>query len=400
MTVQTAVDTDDFPKHSKLGMSARSRWSKCAKSVPWSDGLPDEPGPAAEEGTRAHTVAEFYVRQRFGLAGAEAGEAPEQVVPVGLDLKGQTPEQWNEKLRYHGKQYAAWLAEFIGTSLAHIVLERRVAISGTSPPLFGTADCLIWFPTERQLAVIDYKYGFGEVEVGTADAPNEQAAGYAVAACEDFKLEPADVSLGIYQPRRIHGEPGQLLALPGHWIATERAKILAEAREVRRAYDDETMQPVPGKHCRYCRASSRCPTTHHAGKTALKAYVSTSMVHEMTDEEIIALWSVRTAFKNFWEDVEERIAKMAGAGTHGLVMKVSQGRRVWADPQTAALTLLALGRADLVQPCALSDALPAIPAEMHDALIGRAAGAKTISTVDTADPATVAGTFDKYVRKT
>ena len=386
--------------HSKLSMSARSRWSRCAVSVPWSEGMPNESGPAAEEGTIAHKVAEFYVRQRFHLEGAKAGIPPEYQPPAELDLKGQSVNAWNAKLRLHGQDYAEFIASCVGNYPdAMIVLERRVAVDGITPPLFGTADCLIWLPSISRLVGIDYKYGFGEVDVGTAEAPNEQVAGYLVAAAETFNLQPHSLGMAIYQPRRIHGEPGQVLLLEDDWLAAERAKLLTEARAVEAAYADPNTQPVPGDHCRYCPAASRCTATHKAAKTALQAHVKASMIHDMTDAEIIALWSVKAAFKNFWEDVEERIGKMADRGTAGLVVKVATGRKMWADPNAAVFTLLALGRTDLLAPAAIGDALPAIPTEMHDALIKRANGAKTILATDAADPLTVAATFDKYANK-
>jgi hypothetical protein len=384
-------------------MSARSRWSKCAVSVPWSEGLPNESGPAAAEGAIAHTIAEFYVRQRFGLEGAKPGIPPEFQPPEGLDLKGQTVNAWNAQMRLHGQDYAAFIATLVGSYPdASIVLEKRVAVEGITPPLFGTADCLLWYPSINRLAGVDYKYGFGEVDVGTADAPNEQVAAYLVASAETFNLDPVSMGLAIYQPRRIHGEPGQVLLVDREWHAAERVKLLAEARAVEAAYAGLNVTPVPGSHCRYCLVAknARCPAVNNAGKVALRAHVEAATVHEMTDAEVIALWSVKAAFKNFWEDIEERIGKMANAGAAGLVVKVATGRKMWADPSAVVFTLLALGRTDLLAPAAVGEALPAIPAEMHDALIKRANGAKTILATDAADPQTVAATFDKYAQQT
>lgn len=388
--------------HSKLSMSARSRWSRCAVSVPWSEGLPDESGPAAEEGTIAHAIAEFFVRQRFGLEGARPGVPLEYAPPEGLDLKGQPVSQWNAKMRLHGRDYAEFIGTLIGSFPdAGIVLERRVDVKGITPPLFGTADCLIWIPSIARLIVVDYKFGFGEVDVGTLDAPNEQVAGYAVAAAESFGLQVRDVGLAIYQPRRIHGEPGQLLLLEAERLRAEHSKLLIEARAVEAAYAGTNVTPVPGDHCRYCKAArhGRCSAVHNAAKTALSAHVNTSMVHDMTEAEIVALWSVRSAFKAFWEDIEERVSKMADAGAAGLVVKVAQGRKMWADPKATVLTLLALGHTDALSPGALGDVLHLIPAEMHDTLIKRANGAKSILATQSADPLTVAATFDKYARK-
>jgi hypothetical protein len=384
-------------------MSARSRWSKCAVSVPWSENLPNESGPAAEEGTIAHKVAEFYVRQRFGLEGAKPGIPPEYQPPAGLDLKGQTVNAWNAKMRLHGQDYAAFIATLVGNFPdVSVVLEKRVAVDGITPPLFGTADCLLWFPGIRRLAGVDYKYGFGEVDVGTVDAPNAQVAAYAVAAAETFKLAPLTVGLAIYQPRRIHGEPGQVLLLPETWLASERAKLLAEARQVEAAFAGLLTTPVPGSHCRYCPVAknARCPAVSTAGKVALQAHTQAALVHDMTDAEILALWSVKSAFKHFWEDIEERIDEMADKGAAGLVVKVATGRKMWADPDAAVFTLLALNRLDLLAPAAIGEALAAIPAEMQVTLIKRAAGARAILTTEAADPLTVAATFDKYAHRT
>jgi hypothetical protein len=394
--------------HSKLSMSARARWSRCAVSVPWSDGLPDDSGPAAEEGVIAHKVAEFYVRHRFGL------EMPDEwrglpvpmdyAPPTGLDLKGQPASQWNAKMRNHGRDYAEFIAGLVSAYTdARIVLERRVDVQGTQPPLFGTADCLIWIPSRAILIGVDYKYGFGEVDVGTPEAPNEQVAGYLVAAAETFGLQPKQLGLAIYQPRRIHGEPGQVLVLDGAWVPQEHAKLLAEARAVEAAYAaPDSTSPVPGAHCRYCKAAKalRCTAVQKAGKMALQAHVKPTLVHDLADAELIALWAVRAAFKNFWEDVEARIAKLADTGAAGLVVKVAKGRRMWADPQAAVTTLLALGRTDLLSPAAIGEALAAIPAELHSQLVGTANGAKTILATESADPLTVAAVFNRYAQVT
>src|SRR6185437_12753993 len=148
--------------HSKLSFSGRERWSACPASVHLSEGMPDSSGPAAAEGTCAHTVAEFYARQAFNLDGAREGLAPQQVVPEGLDLGDKTPAQWNEDLRTHGMNYARFIAEQIAAvgatpAEAFIMLELKVSIPSIHAQLFGTADCVVWFPRLRLLIVIDYK---------------------------------------------------------------------------------------------------------------------------------------------------------------------------------------------------------------------------------------------------
>ena len=70
------------PAHPFVAMSSRYRWGKCALSAV----LPQvrtPSGPAAEEGTQAHKVAEWALAQTFKI-GAPM-EAPPVLPPEGLD---------------------------------------------------------------------------------------------------------------------------------------------------------------------------------------------------------------------------------------------------------------------------------------------------------------------------
>lgn len=387
--------------HSELSFSGRSRWAACPVSVHLSAGIEDKSGPAAEEGTLAHAIGEHYLRQAYKLPGAAPGDAPLVQPPEGCDLKGLSVDAWNDQLRRHGRDYCDYVRSF--TTLdpgAHVTLEHKVAAASIHPQLFGTADCLIWCPASSTLIVVDYKYGFGDVDVGTVDAPNAQLAAYAVAAAETFNLKPRAVVLAVYQPRRPTGTPEQSLVLPGEWLQAERAKLDAQAAAVDLAADPARAEaaPRPGDHCRYCKGKVRCTATQGAARAALAVHAGRTSLLDMTAEEAIAVYSARTAFKAFWEDLEERIKQLAREGAPGLTTKTTQGRRMWADPKTAALTLLALGRADLVQPASVTDALPAIPVDQHEALLKRAAASVSIVVTDPAKPHEIEAVFAKYTR--
>lgn len=51
--------------HAQLGPSGASRWMACPGSVRLSAGLPDESSPFAEEGTKAHELAEICLKQGY-----------------------------------------------------------------------------------------------------------------------------------------------------------------------------------------------------------------------------------------------------------------------------------------------------------------------------------------------
>lgn len=387
--------------HSILSFSGRKRWKMCPISVELSKGMPDSSGPAAAEGTLAHAVAEHYVKQHFALPGAPAAGAvaPEQVPPPGLDLKGDTPQRWNETLRHHGRGYRDFIKGLIPPGAqAHVAIEQRVAIASISSQLFGTADCLVLLTINgaSYLIVIDYKYGFADVDVGTYDEPNEQLAAYAVAAAEGLAEKGIRVEkllLAVYQPRRPLAAPSQTLELDAAWLALERAKL---AREVAAVANPGA--PVPGDHCRYCKGKPKCPTVHNSLSTALAAYAGEKNVLDMPEDDIVQLFAARTAFKAFWEDVEERVEQLVKAGHKNLRIKETQGRQMWKDPKAAAETLLAMNRLDLLQPVAISNALPVLPVEFHDELVKRSAPSRSIQVVDVQAPSAIATMFKNYAK--
>src|ERR1700739_4445832 len=102
-------------QHSTLSFSGRERWAACPGSVGMSVGMPDESSPAAAEGTTAHSVGEFYIRQRFDLPRAQPGEAPDMPPVMGLDrfdavelgnvIMSDIYKTWNEELRAAGRSY-------------------------------------------------------------------------------------------------------------------------------------------------------------------------------------------------------------------------------------------------------------------------------------------------------
>jgi hypothetical protein len=73
---------------------------------------------------------------------------------------------------------------------------------------------------------------------------------------------------------------------------------------------------------------------------------------------------------------------------------------MWKDPKNAALTLLVLGRTDLLQPVALSDALPAMPPALHAELVGETRPGSYVNLRGKAPaPNVVRDMFSKYVEK-
>lgn len=396
--------------HSKLSFSGRERWRACPISVQLSAGMPDRSGPAAEEGTRAHTVGEWYVRQlgpAYGLppvSDAMMQEAPLQDPVMELDrfkkvaaspgdLQAEVVK-WNEELRENGKKYRAFILSLIPAGeQAFISLEQKVRAKSISEDLFGTADCLIWLPRLRRLIVVDYKYGFVEVEIGDEKNANPQLAAYAVAALDQCTLEAASIQLAVYQPQRTFGKPEQTLDLPAEWVQAERAALAREVAAVAAGG-----APNPGPHCRYCKGKSKCQPVHNALAAGIQDHSGALDLLSIPREDIITLWAAKTAFKAFWEDIEEIIEQEVKAGNPRLTIKETKGRAMWADQSAAALTLLALGRPDLLKPGNVGDCAPHLPEEWKAQLICTSAPSRSIRLVTDVAPSEVAATFAKYAK--
>jgi hypothetical protein len=382
--------------HSKLGFSSRKRWRECPASVALSVDMPDKTSSAAAEGTIAHTVAEFYVRQAFKLPNNAGGEAPLMQPPADLDLKGRTVAAWNEELRKHGRAYVEFIRSLIPAhAAAHLVVEQKVSIPSISPHLFGTGDLFVWVPANNLLIAVDYKYGFEDVSCGDDTDTNPQLAAYLVAAAETFKLAPEWLVAAIYQPRRVIGQAGQSINITGDWLAREREKLRAE---VARVEAPAGAMPTPGNHCRYCRAKPVCPRVHEAVAAAVATYAGETNLHTMTDDEVVQLWACRSAFKGFWEDVQARIDGLSKTGHKRLNIKTSDGRRKWRDESEVALTLMALGLTDLLAPKALSEVYDRLPANIRDTLVGRTLPVRTITLIEPGTPNETAKLFKKYSR--
>jgi hypothetical protein len=400
-------------EHSTLSFSGRERWVNCPVSVVLSKGEPDNSGPAAAEGTAAHLTAEFYVRQHFSLPGAQDGEAPDQLPVMDLDrFKGKEGDAlatearvWNDELRKHGKAYCAYIQSLIPAGAqAFVSLEQKVAARTIDKRLFGTADCLIWFPDFKVLTVVDYKYGFMDVEVGTVARPNLQLAAYAVAGLDECTLQAdGGVQLAIFQPRRPLGEAGQKLYLPAEWVATEREKLSNEVMrvDIEAASFESGSTPVsklvkPGDHCRYCKAAAKCPATAQGVQAALDTNAGLRSVLDMPEDDLLALYASRTAIKNLMEDIEERVSQLAKTGSAKICVETKSGRRMWRNPKEATLTLLALGLDGCLAPGPLSEVLDQIPEQFREPLVGRARDSVSIKVVTETKPSAIAESFRKY----
>lgn len=155
--------------HATLSPSSSARWITCPGSLrvideAFPDGVPYESSPHAEEGTRAHEVAEMVARKRLGLS------IHKSTVEY-LDADEQA------EMHHHAEFYADVLEQYTEGSKTKplILLEQRVdtGIHG----VWGTSDAIL--VVDGELYVVDFKYGRG---VQVASDENSQLMLYALGA--------------------------------------------------------------------------------------------------------------------------------------------------------------------------------------------------------------------------
>ena len=131
---QLNTKTEKKMSHAKLSPSSAFRWLNCPGSIRLSAGIEDTSSPAAEEGTRAHELAE-------AMLGGKKGKAD------------------SDEMLAYVQQYVDYVREIAGDS--KIYIEQRVDLTEYVPNGYGTADVITI--TGDTLHVIDLKYGLSRV---------------------------------------------------------------------------------------------------------------------------------------------------------------------------------------------------------------------------------------------
>jgi hypothetical protein len=249
--------------HAKLSPSKAEQWMTCPGSVVLSEGMPQDESEYADEGTRAHAMAEKWLLGYFARhREIPAFKTPEEI-EMGKHLKGYIDECVN-----------------LATRDAAVFVEKKVIID---KDVYGTADFIAWHPQTATLHVRDLKYGAG---VPVDVSRNTQLRIYAFAALITMKFPAAVVSIGIVQPRYEHPDgPVRIVDFDVSELidlhadvreAVERVDAAAAARGLK-GWDDKFLVPSE-KGCRWCAASPKCPAIKNKAQALAKQVFSTGLV--------------------------------------------------------------------------------------------------------------------------
>lgn len=303
--------------HAILSASSSSRWLACPPSARINAELPETTSVYAEEGTKAHALAEKTLKGY--LAGGPA------------EVQSDDEEMKEAVQRYVDVCIEKINAAKAASPDAVVHVEFRLDFSTYVPDGFGTGDMVI--VSDRSLEICDLKYGKG---VPVSAEGNTQMRLYALGAVEEFGMLYAfdTVHMTIIQPRLDSVSTDTLSA--GKLIDWGRSIIPI----AKLAYDGKGDFQA-GDHCRFCKFRPRCKAlaAYVAEKTALRKKQT------LTDLETVSILRAAKDIKRWLTDLEDYALSKALDGYDWPGMKLVEGRskRVITDPDAAAAALIDKG---------------------------------------------------------
>jgi len=319
--------------HAKLSPSGAHRWMACPGSVNLEAPFPDTSSIYAREGTVAHDLAARVLEWETNTAQTYVGQT------IVVDDHGEKVD-WlvTQEMADYVDDYVKLVRDLAkGNTL---LVESKVSIGHLTGEegATGTSDVVIINGAERNLTIVDLKYGMG---VPVDAVGNQQLMMYALGALELYGVlcDFDTVSMYIHMPRLNYvGECH---------MSTE--DLLKFANDVRQAADkvrweEPTFNPGE-KQCRFCKAKATCPALRTAmaeivdGTSAATIDEFADLVPEVpnmeTGDNYLSIAMSKVGLVEDWckgvrAEVERRL--LAGQKVDGFkLVEGRRGNRKWSD---------------------------------------------------------------------
>ena len=292
-------------KHAVLSASSSERWLNCPPSARLCENYEDKGSDYAAEGTDAHALCEFRLKQALGMSAED---------PI------ENLSWYNEEMEDCAAGYTAYVMELLTVASQTcpdpvVLIEQRVDFTRWVPDGFGTADCILI--ADGVLNIVDYKHGKG-VEVSAV--ANPQMMLYALGALEIFDgiYDIDEVCMTIFQPRKsnvsVYGMAKEALL---EWAQSE----LAGKAELAFAGQGDFQC---GEWCRFCKAKAECRERAAANLELARYEFQTPALLE--DDEIADILGKVDALVAWATDVKEYALQQAVSGKEWSGWKLVEGR--------------------------------------------------------------------------
>ena len=314
--------------HAILSASASHRWLNCPPSVRLTERIPDNGSIYAAEGSEAHALCEYKLRQLLGMEAQNPLDTP-----VGLQYYDNTMED-------AATGYAALVLELLEEIRKScpdpiVMVEQRLDFSRWVKDGFGTGDAVI--VADGTLHVVDFKYGTG---VPVSAEGNSQMRLYALGAVDMFgELYDIDtVVMTIYQPRLSSISTDTISKNDLLDWAETALRPLADL-----AYKGEGDLNA-GSWCRFCKLRSTCRKRAEANLAV--AQHDFKLPPTLSDEEIAVILDKLDDLTGWAGDIKEYALNAALHGKHFDGWKLVEGRsnRRYTDEAAVAQIVSETGR--------------------------------------------------------
>lgn len=306
--------------HAVLSASSSERWLNCPPSARLCEAYEDKGSDYAAEGTDAHALCEFRLKQALGIPAEN---------PI------ENLSWYNEEMEDCAAGYAAYVTELLETAKQTcsdpvVLIEQRVDFSHWVQDGFGTADGILI--ADGTLNICDYKHGKG-VEVSAERNP--QMMLYALGALEIFDgiYDIDTVRMTIYQPRKSNISIFEMSkdALL-EWADTELTQ------KAQLAYEGQGEFHC-GEWCRFCKAKVECRERAEANLTLARYDFQAPAL--LDDEEIADILGKVDALTAWASDVKEYALQQAISGKDWNGWKLVEGRsnRKYTNDAVVAATV-------------------------------------------------------------
>jgi hypothetical protein len=348
-------------EHAKLSPSGAEKWMSCPGSAALEAGEPDSSNDYSDEGTAAHFLAseclvtnlwaDGFTGQTIGIWGGRAawlygGETPNNQFTVDDDMANHV-NVYVHKVREYADNKSLMVEQRMG--IGHLTGEKDAC---------GTADAVVIDTVNREIIVIDLKYGMREVD----GERNKQLMIYALAALEKFSMYEGEfvrVRTVIIQPRIGH--------FPEWSCSVDELmdfgiQVRAAAMECHKAVEfsqggltDMRGWLVPGAHCQknYCKARAKCPALRdQIAETVFGDFENLDQpiaqapvpVEVLTNETLAHCLSKVSMIEDWCKAVRAKVEAELFAGRPVPGYKLVQGKkgnRQWSDKEQAEATMKA-----------------------------------------------------------